>query len=265
MPGGEVQTPSHPAAALTAFQWQARAEAVQCRPRMGAKQNSPSIDNDTSASRAGSVSGASRAWPFFGTVNAGVTALNCSTTRMREHARSTFRRRRASSSPGRSPVNAATCSQAANDGVASSRAQRMIFQTCSSLGGYSCRRPGPREIPSRANGLLPATRPAFAGAASLNIARNTGTVPLREPPASHFATTPSSIASIGRAPYRATNAFVRSRLWMLVDSFGRANGRRGRPPVRTESSFGGAYLLSHTSLPVRNASIAREASRIGTP
>jgi hypothetical protein len=37
-------------------------------------------------------------------------------------------------------------------------------------------------------------------AASLNIARSAGIVPLRLPPASHSATTVSSIASIFRAP-----------------------------------------------------------------
>jgi hypothetical protein len=73
-------------------------------------------------------------------------------------------------------VNAATCSHAPNEGVASSRAERMMLQTCSSLGGCSCRRPGPREIPRRANGLVRTILPAFADAASLNIARSAGTV-----------------------------------------------------------------------------------------
>jgi hypothetical protein len=136
----------------------------------------------------------------------------------------------------------------------------MIFQTCSSHGGCSCRRPGPREIPSRANGLLRATRPALAEVASLNIARSAGTVPLREPPASHSATTLSSIASIGRAPYRATNAFVRSRLWMLVDPFGLANS--GSVVQRSQKAASVTGFARSSPRRARASSRARFASAL---
>lgn len=97
-------------------------------PRIGAKQNSPSTGSDMMTSRAGSVSGASRVWPFFGSVNVRAIALNCSTTRMRERARSTLTRRSASSSPGRRPVNAATWSQEREDRAVALAAREPLAQ-----------------------------------------------------------------------------------------------------------------------------------------
>jgi len=65
---------------------------------------------------------------------------------------------------------------------------------------------------SPAKGLRSISRPAFADAASLNIARKAGTVALRLPPASLSATMSSPMAAIDTLPYLSANAFVRSAL-----------------------------------------------------